>query len=158
MRADIHDGPEHNALQSKAGYIDARPHQPSRRKLLHRTAGPYIRVIFDRFSRFVSRVDVRSVPKSDLPGRAQAESALALSGRSGESLAPSHRDGKSRAEGCREKLTTWTLLSNLFVRAAQRSAAIHVWIFSVQQSGVVHFLRRRLLVFLGEDLREAAVF
>src|SRR5208283_5272774 len=25
MRADIHDGPEHNTLQSKAGYIDARP-------------------------------------------------------------------------------------------------------------------------------------
>jgi len=24
-RADIHDGPEHNALQSEAGYIDARP-------------------------------------------------------------------------------------------------------------------------------------
>src|SRR4030095_3324874 len=33
-----------NALQSKAGYIDARPHQPSRQSLLHRTAGPYIRV------------------------------------------------------------------------------------------------------------------
>src|SRR6516225_6250229 len=26
MRADIHDGPEHKRLQSKAGYIDARPH------------------------------------------------------------------------------------------------------------------------------------
>jgi hypothetical protein len=25
MRADIHDGPEHNALQPEAGYIDARP-------------------------------------------------------------------------------------------------------------------------------------
>ena len=25
MRADIHDGPEHNALQAEAGYIDARP-------------------------------------------------------------------------------------------------------------------------------------
>jgi hypothetical protein len=25
MRADIHDGPEHNTLQSEAGYIDARP-------------------------------------------------------------------------------------------------------------------------------------
>ena len=23
MRADIHDGPEHNTLQSEAGYIDA---------------------------------------------------------------------------------------------------------------------------------------
>src|SRR5215510_7029152 len=27
MRADIHDGSEH-MLQSEAGYIDARPHQP----------------------------------------------------------------------------------------------------------------------------------
>src|SRR5262245_9056289 len=44
MRADIHDGPEHNALQAEAGYIDARPHQPSRQSLLHRTAGPYIGV------------------------------------------------------------------------------------------------------------------
>jgi hypothetical protein len=40
MRADIHDGPE-QTLQSKAGYSNARPHQQSRRNLLHRTAGPY---------------------------------------------------------------------------------------------------------------------
>ena len=40
MRADIHDGPE-QTLQSEAGYSNARPHQPSRRNLLHRTAGPY---------------------------------------------------------------------------------------------------------------------
>src|SRR5262245_2340809 len=33
-----------NALQAEAGYIDARPHQPARGSLLHRTAGPYIRV------------------------------------------------------------------------------------------------------------------
>src|SRR5262245_8573043 len=26
MCADIHDGPEHEMLQSEAGYIDARPH------------------------------------------------------------------------------------------------------------------------------------
>jgi hypothetical protein len=26
--ADIHHGPEHNTLQSEAGYIDARPHLP----------------------------------------------------------------------------------------------------------------------------------
>jgi hypothetical protein len=44
MRADIHDGSEHHTLQSEAGYIDARPHQPGRRNLLHRTAGPYFRV------------------------------------------------------------------------------------------------------------------
>jgi hypothetical protein len=33
MRADIHDGPEHT-LQSEAGYIDARPYLPDRRKPL----------------------------------------------------------------------------------------------------------------------------
>jgi len=43
MRADIHDGPE-QTLQSEAGYTNARPHQPGRRNLLHRTAGPYSRV------------------------------------------------------------------------------------------------------------------
>jgi hypothetical protein len=31
-------------LHAKAGYIDARPHQPGRGNLLHRTAGPYIGV------------------------------------------------------------------------------------------------------------------
>src|SRR6516165_2592593 len=34
MRADIHDGPEHNTLQPEAGYIDARPQLPNRRKPL----------------------------------------------------------------------------------------------------------------------------
>src|SRR5262245_57805397 len=43
MRADTHDGPE-LTLQSEAGYSNARPHQPGRRNLLHRTAGPYRRV------------------------------------------------------------------------------------------------------------------
>src|SRR5438874_1444208 len=47
MRADIHDGPE-QMLQSEAGYSNARPHQPGRRNLLHRTAGPYSWVIRDR--------------------------------------------------------------------------------------------------------------
>jgi hypothetical protein len=42
MRADIHDGPEHTALQAEAGYIDARPYLPVDENLLHRTAGPYI--------------------------------------------------------------------------------------------------------------------
>jgi hypothetical protein len=28
LQAIIHDGPEHNTLQSEAGYIDARPHLP----------------------------------------------------------------------------------------------------------------------------------
>src|SRR5262249_17764501 len=41
--ADIHDGPEHKTLQSKAGYIDARPHIPQLEEVpLQRTAGPYI--------------------------------------------------------------------------------------------------------------------
>jgi hypothetical protein len=43
MRADIHDGPEHT-LQSEVGYIDARPYCRIDENLLHRTAGPYIRV------------------------------------------------------------------------------------------------------------------
>ena len=44
-RADIHDGSEHNTLQSEAGYIDARPHvRQIDETLLQRTAGPYIRV------------------------------------------------------------------------------------------------------------------
>jgi hypothetical protein len=39
MRADIHDGSEHNTLQSEAGYIDARPHiRQSDETLLQRTA------------------------------------------------------------------------------------------------------------------------
>jgi len=42
MRADIHDGQE-DALQSEAGYIDARPLTAKLDKvLLQRTAGPYI--------------------------------------------------------------------------------------------------------------------
>jgi len=45
MRADIHDGPEHNTLQSEVGYIDARPYCRIDENLLHRTAGPYIGVI-----------------------------------------------------------------------------------------------------------------
>ena len=45
MRADIHDGSEHNTLQSEAGYIDARPHiRQIDETLLQRAAGPYIRV------------------------------------------------------------------------------------------------------------------
>jgi hypothetical protein len=45
MRADIHDGPELNSLQSEAGYIDARPHiRQFVENPLHRTARPYIGV------------------------------------------------------------------------------------------------------------------
>jgi hypothetical protein len=43
MRADIHDGPEPNTLQSEAGYIDARPQSRQiDETLLQRTAGPYM--------------------------------------------------------------------------------------------------------------------
>src|SRR6516225_2771185 len=43
MRADFHGGPEHSTLQSKAGYIDARPQsRQTDENLLQRTAGPYI--------------------------------------------------------------------------------------------------------------------
>src|SRR5215471_5763621 len=34
MHVDIHHGPEHNTLQPEAGYIDARPQLPDRRKPL----------------------------------------------------------------------------------------------------------------------------
>jgi hypothetical protein len=44
-RADIHDGSEHNTLQSEAGYIDARPHvRQIDETFLQRTAGPYTRI------------------------------------------------------------------------------------------------------------------
>jgi hypothetical protein len=61
MRADIHDGPE-QTLQAEAGYIDARPYLPDRQNLLHRTAGPYMWVIFDGFIRDCRQVDVRFCP------------------------------------------------------------------------------------------------
>ena len=51
MRADIHDGPEPNTLQSEAGYIDARPQSRQiDENLLRRTAGPYIGVTSYRSS------------------------------------------------------------------------------------------------------------
>ena len=64
MRADTHDGREH-MLQSQAGYIDARPHRQDRRNLLHRTAGPYIRV--NRYSPLTlePNANFRSGPKPD---------------------------------------------------------------------------------------------
>src|SRR5215831_2537748 len=66
MRADIHDGPEHNTLQAEAGYIDARPYLPDRRNLFQRTAGPYIwvRIGIARFehneSALLQSADMRS--------------------------------------------------------------------------------------------------
>src|SRR5262249_44232517 len=58
-------------LQSKAGYIDARPHIPQLEEvLLQPTAGPYIWVIFvgsarsrhSRFVRFAPKADIASAP------------------------------------------------------------------------------------------------
>ena len=59
MRADIHDGPEHNTLQSEAGYIDARPlnHQIDE-NLLQRAAGPYIWV--NRYRSLAVEPDAKS--------------------------------------------------------------------------------------------------
>src|SRR5262245_16639582 len=54
-----------NALQAEAGYIDARPHQPARGSLLHRTAGPYIRVIHVALVASVNRPHVRFASESD---------------------------------------------------------------------------------------------
>ena len=64
MRADIHDGPEHT-LQSEAGYIDARPHHRGRRNLLHRTAGPYSRVILDGAAQAAHLLIAAPPPKAD---------------------------------------------------------------------------------------------
>src|SRR5262245_38947131 len=64
MRADTHDGPE-LTLQSEAGYSNARPHQPGRRNLLHRTAGPYRGVILVALIASVSRPHVRFASESD---------------------------------------------------------------------------------------------
>src|SRR6266446_5433166 len=47
-RADIHDGPKHNTLQSEAGYIDARPPPPIRRNLLATHGRTIHRVICDQ--------------------------------------------------------------------------------------------------------------
>ena len=54
------------SLQSEAGYIDARPHQLSRRNLLHRTAGPYIRVILDGRISITLPGHFRSTRKADI--------------------------------------------------------------------------------------------
>jgi hypothetical protein len=53
-------------LQSKAGYIDARPHIPQLEEvLLQRTAGPYIRVIRDQATRRPRSRHVRFARKAD---------------------------------------------------------------------------------------------
>src|SRR5215467_10448157 len=51
MRADSHDGPEHNTLQAEAGYIDARPYLPDRRKhLLQRLEAEAKSAVHERFA------------------------------------------------------------------------------------------------------------
>ncbi len=53
-------------LQSKAGYIDARPHiRQLEEVLLQRTAGPYIWVIRARSIRHPRSPHVRFAPKAD---------------------------------------------------------------------------------------------
>src|ERR1700730_16980362 len=64
-RADIHDGSEHNTLQSEAGYIDARPHvRQIDETLLQRTAGPYIGVKSNGRGRSRARAYVCTTPES----------------------------------------------------------------------------------------------
>ena len=59
---DTDDGPERKRLQSKAGYIDARPRIPQLEEvLLQRTAGPYIRV---RSGHHAFTSNVRFAPES----------------------------------------------------------------------------------------------
>src|SRR5262245_9420236 len=58
--------PEHRRLQSKAGYIDARPHIRHIGKiLLQRTAGPYIRVIHVAPTASQASPNVRYASNSD---------------------------------------------------------------------------------------------
>jgi hypothetical protein len=67
MRADIHDGSEHNTLQSEAGYIDARPHiRQIDETLLQRAAGPYIGVMNGGSWR--ARITSASPQSSDVGG------------------------------------------------------------------------------------------
>jgi hypothetical protein len=64
-------------LQSKAGYIDARPHiRQLEEVLLQRTAGPYIRVKLDRVGRGDTSIHVRSTPNTDRKFTAPAPVAL----------------------------------------------------------------------------------
>src|SRR5262249_11837315 len=57
---------EHKRLQSKAGYIDARPHIPQLEAVfLQRTAGPYIWVISVRRGRSPPTMNVRFAPRAD---------------------------------------------------------------------------------------------
>ena len=62
-------------LQSKAGYIDARPLTTSSTKLLRRTAGPYIRVKLDQIAtaaqcRLILRVrSIAAPPRTVVTGQ-----------------------------------------------------------------------------------------
>src|SRR6266566_9194610 len=66
MRADIHNGSEHDELQSEAGYIDARPLTVISTKPLA-THGRTIHLGHSLPKRLVSAShDVRSTPKADI--------------------------------------------------------------------------------------------
>ena len=82
MRADIHDGREH-ALQSEAGYIDARPHQPKPSKPL----APHGRTIhwgqnpnppFSGLCQLWPAADITPNPASSAPCRFCCKSPFAL--------------------------------------------------------------------------------
>jgi hypothetical protein len=73
-------------LQSKAGYIDARPHiRQLEEVLLQRTAGPYIWVIFDRDEASSRSRHVGCAPES---GSKISVLASASTGRSGLMASP----------------------------------------------------------------------
>src|ERR1700730_17074920 len=79
-RANIHDGSEHNTLQSEAGYIDARPHvRQIDETLLQRTAGPYIGVIFVGSTRFRRSRHVRFAPIAFEPSHRSESTRCATS-------------------------------------------------------------------------------
>jgi hypothetical protein len=64
-------------LQSKAGYIDARPHIPQLEEvLLQRTAGPYIRVTSGGGNRRGRSTDVRFASNNDRIDASQRTVAL----------------------------------------------------------------------------------
>src|SRR6516225_4742961 len=89
MRADIHDGWEHT-LQSEAGYIDARPHRQDRGNLLHRTAGPYIRVTSSHYRTATS--SAASPQSADIiRARAMQETMTRKTGRLGGVFQPPNR-------------------------------------------------------------------
>jgi len=64
MRADIHDDPEHNRSKQRSDTLMQDRICQIDENLLHRAAGPYIGVIFDRLCGCRLPFDVCSSPKA----------------------------------------------------------------------------------------------